>query len=50
VLADVLSDASLAAVREQLLLGGIDFEPDADFTAVRYLERQAVGSRYPTLC
>ncbi len=49
-LADVLSDASLAAVREQLLLGGIDFEPDADFTAVRYLERQAVGSRYPTLC
>jgi ABC-type phosphate/phosphonate transport system substrate-binding protein len=49
VLADVLSDASLASVREQLLLGSIDFEPDAEFTEVRRLERQAVISRYPAL-
>jgi len=48
-LAEAFSDGSLAAVREQLLLDSIDFEPDADFTAVRHLERQAVVSRYPTL-
>jgi ABC-type phosphate/phosphonate transport system substrate-binding protein len=50
VLTDVLSDASLATVREQLLLGGIDFEPDVGFTAVRHLEHQAVVSGYPILC
>jgi ABC-type phosphate/phosphonate transport system substrate-binding protein len=49
-LVDVLSDTSLAPIREQLLLGDINFEPDLHFTAVRNLERQAAASRYPILC
>jgi ABC-type phosphate/phosphonate transport system substrate-binding protein len=48
-LADVLSDGSLASVREQLFLNGVDFEPDADFTVVRRLERQAIALGYPIL-
>ena len=48
-LVDVLSDAALAPVREQLMLGGIDFKPDPHFTAVRHLQRDAVAWRYPIL-
>jgi hypothetical protein len=48
-LADVLSDSSLATVREQLLLDDIDFAPDPNFLAVRNLELQAAALGYTTL-
>ena len=46
-LALVLADPALAAVRDALLLTGVDFEIDEDYVEVRQLERGAVERGYP---
>jgi ABC-type phosphate/phosphonate transport system substrate-binding protein len=46
-LAQVLADAALAAVREALLITGIDFAVDEDYLEVRRLERDALELGYP---
>ena len=45
-LAEVQSDPALAAVREALLLTGIDFSVDEDYVEVRRLERAALELGY----
>jgi ABC-type phosphate/phosphonate transport system substrate-binding protein len=50
VLANVFADERLASVREQLLLLGVDLEPQDGFGEVLALERGAVSGGYPTLC
>jgi len=49
VLADVFDDSRLAAVRERLLLRGVDLEPASGFGEVLAIERQAVNAGYPVL-
>ena len=46
-LAEVQSDPALAAVRDALLLTGIDFAVDEDYVEVRRLEREALELGYP---
>jgi ABC-type phosphate/phosphonate transport system substrate-binding protein len=48
-LADVHADPALAAVRDALLLAGIDFAVDEDYVEVRQLERNALERGYPQL-
>ena len=48
-LADVFDDDGLAAVRERLLLSGVDLEPKEGFGEVLALERGAVERGYPTV-
>jgi len=48
-LADVFDDAALAAAREQLLLRGVDLEPEEGFGEVLALERGAVEAGYSTI-
>jgi ABC-type phosphate/phosphonate transport system substrate-binding protein len=48
-LAEVMEDPSLAAVREQLFLDGIELETDPQFTSVRSLERRAAALGYAVL-
>ena len=48
-LADVFDDNGLAAVRERLLLSGVDLEPKEGFGEVLALERGAVERGYPTV-
>lgn len=48
-LADLFDDSGLAAVRERLLLRGVDLEPAPGFGEVLALERQAVDAGYPVL-
>jgi ABC-type phosphate/phosphonate transport system substrate-binding protein len=50
VLAEVFADDRLASVRQQLLLRGVDLEPEDGFGEVLALEREAVSGGYPTLC
>jgi len=42
-------DPALAAVRDALLLTGIDFAVDEDYVEVRQLERDALERGYPQL-
>jgi ABC-type phosphate/phosphonate transport system substrate-binding protein len=46
-LGQVLADPALAAVRDALLLSGIDFTVDEDYVEVRKLERDALERGYP---
>jgi ABC-type phosphate/phosphonate transport system substrate-binding protein len=46
---DVLTEHTLAPWREQLLLTGVDLEPDEAFTEVLRLERAAIELGYPVL-
>jgi ABC-type phosphate/phosphonate transport system substrate-binding protein len=46
-LTDVQADPALLAVRDALLLTGIDFTVDEDYVEVRQLERDALGRGYP---
>jgi ABC-type phosphate/phosphonate transport system substrate-binding protein len=46
-LAQVLADPALAAVRDALLLTGIDFTVDEDYVEVRQIERDALERGYP---
>jgi ABC-type phosphate/phosphonate transport system substrate-binding protein len=46
-LAEVQADPALAAVRDALLLTGIDFTVDEDYVEVRQLERAALERGYP---
>jgi ABC-type phosphate/phosphonate transport system substrate-binding protein len=48
-LADVFDDSRLAAVRERLLLRGVDLAPAPGFGEVLGLERQAADAGYPVL-
>jgi hypothetical protein len=48
-LAHVHADPALAAVRDALLLTGIDFAVDEDYVEVRQLERDALERGYPQL-
>jgi ABC-type phosphate/phosphonate transport system substrate-binding protein len=48
-LAHVHADPALAAVRDALLLTGIDFAVDEDYVEVRQLERDARECGYPQL-
>ena len=48
-LAHVHADPTLAAVRDALLLTGIDFAVDEDYVEVRQLERDALERGYPQL-
>lgn len=48
-LADVMQDPSLASVREQLFLEGIELETDPQFTVVRGLQRRAAALGYAVL-
>jgi len=48
-LVDIAEDPALAPVRERLLLDGFDFEPDASFSQVLKLARQAADLDYPQL-
>ena len=48
-LADVFDDDGLAAVREQLLLNGVDLQPTEGFADVLALERRAVEEGYPAI-
>jgi len=48
-LAVVLSDTTLADVRERLFLDDVDVRPDAGLHHVSLLEREAVALKYPTL-
>jgi ABC-type phosphate/phosphonate transport system substrate-binding protein len=48
-LADVFAAPALSSVRELLLLEGVDLEPDADFTVVLRLERQAAELGFPAI-
>ena len=48
-LAAVLTDTTLAHVRERLFLDGVDVQPDTGLRHVRALEREAVALKYPTL-
>ena len=48
-LADVFDDDGLAAVRERLLLSGVDLRPTEGFEEVLALERGAVERGYPTV-
>jgi len=47
VLAEVQTDPALAAVRDALLLTGVDFTVDENYTEVRQLERDALERGYP---
>ena len=49
-LADVFDNDGLAAVRERLLLRGVDLRPTEGFGEVLALERGAVERGYPTVC
>jgi ABC-type phosphate/phosphonate transport system substrate-binding protein len=48
-LAEVHADPALAAVRDALLLTGVDFTIDEDYVEVRRLERDALERGYPQL-
>jgi ABC-type phosphate/phosphonate transport system substrate-binding protein len=48
-LGNVFADGALAHVRDQLLLEGVDLEPDGGFTEVLNLERTASELGYPVL-
>ena len=45
----VLSDPSTRALRERLLLDGVDLQPDAGLVRLRQLERTAIDAGYPLL-
>jgi ABC-type phosphate/phosphonate transport system substrate-binding protein len=49
-LAAVFADEALAAVREQLLLSGIDLQPQEGFAEVLALERESVERGYLSVC
>jgi hypothetical protein len=48
-LTSVLADSTLQAVRDRLLLTGIDLRPDPHFSRSRQLERAALDLSYPAL-
>jgi hypothetical protein len=45
----VITDPALGAVRDELLLGGFDLDPEDDYAAVLRLERRAAEQGYPAL-
>jgi ABC-type phosphate/phosphonate transport system substrate-binding protein len=49
-LAAVFADEALAAVREQLLLSGVDLQPKEGFAEVLALERESVERGYLSVC
>jgi ABC-type phosphate/phosphonate transport system substrate-binding protein len=49
VLAEMCNDGALAAVRESLLLCGVDLQPAEGFREVLHLERQAIEQGYPAI-